>query len=67
MKYNTQDYWFFLFCSLYDILKKTEENTTFRKLDFLPSSGEGGDTNFRNVMFFFVSQNIRWWTNSKTQ
>jgi hypothetical protein len=38
MVYNTQNYWVFgLFPS-----SGTLENTTFRKLDLFPSSGEGG-------------------------
>jgi hypothetical protein len=41
---NTQNYWGFGLCPSSSILV-TLENTTFRKLDLLPSSGEGvGDT-----------------------
>jgi hypothetical protein len=36
MVYNTPDYWAFGLCLSPDILK----NTTFRKLDLFPSSGE---------------------------
>jgi hypothetical protein len=38
MLYNTQNYWVFGLFPLSGIL----ENTTFRKLDLFPSSGEGG-------------------------
>jgi hypothetical protein len=38
MVYNTQNYWLFRFFLSSDIL----ENTTFRKLDLFPSTGEGG-------------------------
>jgi hypothetical protein len=38
--YNPQKYWDFGLCPSSDILKKLE-NTTFRKLDLFPSSGEG--------------------------
>jgi hypothetical protein len=39
-----QDYWVFGLCPSSGILKK-QKNTTFRKLDLFPSSGEGaGDT-----------------------
>jgi hypothetical protein len=38
MVYNTQNYWVFGLSPSSDIL----ENTTFRKLDLFPSSGEGG-------------------------
>jgi hypothetical protein len=38
MVYNTQNYWGFGLFSLSCIL----ENTTFRKLDLFPFSGEGG-------------------------
>jgi hypothetical protein len=37
MVYNTRDYWVLGFCPSSGILK----NTTFRKPDLLPSSGEG--------------------------
>jgi hypothetical protein len=58
MVYNTQKYWVFGLFPSSGIL----ENTTFRKLDLFPSSGEGGgeDTyppedgnrsSFRNVVF----------------
>jgi hypothetical protein len=39
MMYNTQNYWVFGLFLLSGIL----ENTTFRKLDLFPSSGEGGE------------------------
>jgi hypothetical protein len=38
MVYNTQNYWVFYLFPSSGIL----ENTTFRKLDLFPSSGEGG-------------------------
>jgi hypothetical protein len=38
MVYNTPNYWVFGLFPSYGIL----EDTTFRKLDLLPSSGEGG-------------------------
>jgi hypothetical protein len=38
---NTQNYWRFGHCPSSGILK-TLKNTTFRKLDLLPFSGEGG-------------------------
>jgi hypothetical protein len=39
-----QDYWVFGLCPSSGILK-TQKNTTFRRLDLFPSSGEGtGDT-----------------------
>jgi hypothetical protein len=41
---GAQDYWVFGLCPSSGILK-TQKNTTFRKLDLFPSSGEGtGDT-----------------------
>jgi hypothetical protein len=44
MVYDIQDYWVFGLCPSSSILK-TQKNTTFRKLDLFPSSGEGtGDT-----------------------
>jgi hypothetical protein len=38
-----QDYWVFGICPSSDILQKRKKakNTAFRKLDLLPSSGEG--------------------------
>jgi hypothetical protein len=42
MVYDIQDYWVLVFVHR-PVLKK--QNTTFRKLDLFPSSGEGaGDT-----------------------
>jgi hypothetical protein len=38
MEYNTQNYRVFGLFPSFGIL----ENTTFRKMDFFPSSGEGG-------------------------
>jgi hypothetical protein len=40
MVYNTQDYWFFQFCSSSGILR----NITFRKQDLFSSSEGVGDT-----------------------
>jgi hypothetical protein len=40
MVYNTQDYCLFLLCPSFSILK----NTTIRKLDLFPSSGEELET-----------------------
>jgi hypothetical protein len=40
MVYDIQDYWDFGLCPSSGILK-TPKNTTFRKLDLFPSSGEG--------------------------
>jgi hypothetical protein len=43
-RYLIQDYWVFGLCPSSGILK-TQKNTTFRKMDLFPSSGEGtGDT-----------------------
>jgi hypothetical protein len=42
MMCNTQNYWGFGLCPTSAILKL--ENTTFRKLDLFPSSGEEEDT-----------------------
>jgi hypothetical protein len=39
MVYNIRDYWVFRLCPSSDILE-TLKNTTFRKLDLFPSSGE---------------------------
>jgi hypothetical protein len=39
MVYNTQNYWVFGLCPSSGILE-TIENTTFRKLDLFPSSGD---------------------------
>jgi hypothetical protein len=44
MVYNTQNYWVFELPSS-GIL----ENTTFRKLDLFPSSGEGGGEDIYSV------------------
>jgi hypothetical protein len=44
MVYNTQVYWVFELCLSSGVLK-TQEGTTFRKLNLFPSSGVGaGDT-----------------------
>jgi hypothetical protein len=40
MAYNTKDYFLFGLCPSFGILK-TQKNTTFRKPDMFPSSGEG--------------------------
>jgi hypothetical protein len=46
MVYNTQNYWVFgLFPS-----SGIPENTTFRKLDLFPSSGEGGGEDTYSVI-----------------
>jgi hypothetical protein len=44
MVYNTQDYRAFIHFPLSGILKKTQKNTTFRKLDLVQSSGDGWET-----------------------
>jgi hypothetical protein len=42
MVYNTQRYWVFRLCpSSGNFLNNNGKNTTFRKLDLFPSSGEG--------------------------
>jgi hypothetical protein len=51
MVYDIEDYWVFGLCPSSGILK-TQKNTTFRKLDLSPSSGQR--TSFRNVVFFCV-------------
>jgi hypothetical protein len=43
MAHNTQNYWGFGLCPSSGILENRKQ-TTFRKLDLFPSSGEGGDT-----------------------
>jgi hypothetical protein len=41
MVYDIQDYWVFGLCPSSGILK-AQKNTTLRKLDLFPSSGESG-------------------------
>jgi hypothetical protein len=45
MVYNAQNYWVFGLFPSSDIL----ENSTFRKLDLFPSSGEGGGEDISSV------------------
>jgi hypothetical protein len=54
MVYNTQNYWVFGLFPLSCIL----ENTTFRKLDLFPSSGEGGGEDTYSVGPLRKSQSL---------
>jgi hypothetical protein len=47
MVHNTQSYWVFRLFPTSGIL----ENTTFRKLDLFPSSGEGGGKDTYSVFY----------------
>jgi hypothetical protein len=61
--YNTQKCWDFGVYPSSGILKKLE-NTTFRKLDLFPSSGEGWET--RTQLDSLQRANLNHWTVSET-